>query len=255
MVETKTKSKTIEYNEEYLTVVLVSNNPLSESTIAGKKVIDWMTSQVSIFDVRKVSVEKEIDYLSIAKKTVTDSKYVLVLPATCPLLLKQDIMDILDYAVYKEQNVVKLEEGYLFATHKLDHIERLYDLFTVPIGRDRFYKIVDQLSLSYATTYLRNKINNFHMRQGVRLIDPATTYIDSNVVIGNDVVIAPNVILRNETVIGDGCYIGAGCVIDHSTILRFSVVHASHLTDVLIKENSEIEPYTVLKGKTIYKGE
>ena len=199
-----------------------------------------------------MTVEKEIDYLSIAKKTVTDSKYILVLPATCPLILKQDIMDILDYAVYKEQNVVKLEEGYLFSTRKLEQIERLYDLFTVPIGRERFYKIVDHLTLSYATTYLRNKINNFHMRQGVRLIDPATTYIDSNVVIGNDVVIAPNVVLRNETVVGDGCYIGSGSVIDHSTILRFSVIHASHLTDVLIKENSEIAPYTVLKGKNMH---
>lgn len=249
MLATKTKMKEIEYNKNSLCIVLVKDYTFSEMPIAGKKIIDWMMHACQSFDV--IVSDCKDDYLDIAKNIETESQYMFVLPANCPLITKKDICEILDYMIYKEMPVVKLEHGYGFKTDGLKRLNKIYDLFTVPIARDRFFKVEDYSTLSIVTKQIRNKINEYHLRQGVRLIDPNTTYIDSNVVIGNGVTIAPCVSLTNQTVIGDHCYIGMNSIIDGSTILPFSVVHQSVLRHVLVKENSEIKPFTILENTQV----
>ena len=49
---------------------------------------------------------------------------------------------------------------------------------------------------------MRLRINEEHMRNGVTLIDPEATYIESTVQIGADTVIEPGVVLKGKTVIG-----------------------------------------------------
>ena len=54
---------------------------------------------------------------------------------------------------------------------------------------------------------LRKRINKFHLDNGVTLIDPDTTYIGVDVIIGKDTVIYPNNILEGYTKIGESCTI------------------------------------------------
>ncbi len=73
------------------------------------------------------------------------------------------------------------------------------------------------------------------MLSGVTLEDPATTYVEADVVVGEDTVLAPGVSLTGKTIIGARCEIRAGCrltnatigndvtVLDHSLILSSSV--------------------------------
>lgn len=56
------------------------------------------------------------------------------------------------------------------------------------------------------------------MLQGVTLEDPATTYVESDVTIGEDTVIAPCVTLSGLTVIGARCHIRSGTRISDSTL-------------------------------------
>ena len=67
----------------------------------------------------------------------------------------------------------------------------------------------DRVALSKAEKYMRLRINEEHMRNGVTLIDPEATYIESTVQIGSDTVIEPGVMLKGKTVIGSNCFIGA----------------------------------------------
>ena len=55
---------------------------------------------------------------------------------------------------------------------------------------------------------MRKRINEAHMRNGVTIIDPANTYIESDVEIGQDTVIIPGTIIKGKTVIGADCQIG-----------------------------------------------
>ena len=49
----------------------------------------------------------------------------------------------------------------------------------------------DRVALSQAEQILRKRINESHMRNGVTIIDPLTTFIEADVQIGQDTVINP----------------------------------------------------------------
>ena len=73
------------------------------------------------------------------------------------------------------------------------------------------------------------------MAAGVTIEDPATTYIDDDVVVGADTVIHPGVHLEGKTQIGQACEIHAGVRIvnsvldDRVTVQNFCVINGSRL--------------------------
>jgi bifunctional UDP-N-acetylglucosamine pyrophosphorylase/glucosamine-1-phosphate N-acetyltransferase len=85
--------------------------------------------------------------------------------------------------------------------------------------------INSRAELAAATQTVQRKINARHMDQGVTLVDPESTYIESLVIIGRDTVIYPNVYLQGRTVIGENC------VIEPSVKIVDSVLE----NDVLVK--------------------
>lgn len=62
--------------------------------------------------------------------------------------------------------------------------------------------------LAQVQTALRWRLLAEHLRRGVRIVDPATTYIDAGARIGRDTVIEPCTVLAGDVVIGRGCRIG-----------------------------------------------
>jgi bifunctional UDP-N-acetylglucosamine pyrophosphorylase / glucosamine-1-phosphate N-acetyltransferase len=72
--------------------------------------------------------------------------------------------------------------------------------------------------LARMNAILRDKRNQAVMASGVTLIDPATTWIGADVVIGQDTVVHPNTYLEGATVIGANCEIHAGTRIVDSTL-------------------------------------
>jgi len=92
----------------------------------------------------------------------------------------------------------------------------------------------DRVQLSYAEQVMRRRINEGHMKNGVTLIDPATTYIEADVVIGRDSVIEPGTHLRGKTVVGEDCVVGP----------------QADLTDTIVENEVHIQ-YTVVQQSTI----
>ncbi|MBI5416324.1 MAG: NTP transferase domain-containing protein, partial [Candidatus Omnitrophica bacterium] len=62
--------------------------------------------------------------------------------------------------------------------------------------------------LAVAERVIREKILNNFMRDGVTIVDPATTYIDADVKIGKDTRIRPFTVIEKDVRIGDRCVIG-----------------------------------------------
>ena len=56
------------------------------------------------------------------------------------------------------------------------------------------------------------------MASGVTLVDPATTYVEADVEVGQDTVIHPAVTLEGRTTIGVGCEIRSGCRLTNATL-------------------------------------
>jgi bifunctional UDP-N-acetylglucosamine pyrophosphorylase/glucosamine-1-phosphate N-acetyltransferase len=93
-----------------------------------------------------------------------------------------------------------------------------------------------RVHLAEAEVALRARVNRAWMLAGVTIVDPATTYIDSSVAIGQDTVIQPNTYLEGQTVIGQDCVIGPNTLVANSTVgdgclVRFSVVESARIED------------------------
>jgi bifunctional UDP-N-acetylglucosamine pyrophosphorylase/glucosamine-1-phosphate N-acetyltransferase len=65
---------------------------------------------------------------------------------------------------------------------------------------------------------LRTRILHEHMLAGVRIVDPATAYVDVDVRLAPGCRLEPNVMLRGATAIGAGSVIGPNAMIDDGTI-------------------------------------
>jgi len=69
------------------------------------------------------------------------------------------------------------------------------------------YGVNSRAELAQATELIRRRKLEKLMLEGVTIIDPNTTYIDSDVRIGRDTTIYPCVVIEGKSVIGKGCVI------------------------------------------------
>ncbi len=115
---------------------------------------------------------------------------------------------------------------------------------TVKGAYDETIGINDRVQLAAAEQVLRRRILERHMYAGVTITDPATTYIDDEVVIGTDTVILPGTMITGKTRIGSECRIGPGTTIDRSTIGDRCVVRSSALEETTFEDDVSMGPFS-----------
>ncbi|MDR7240309.1 bifunctional UDP-N-acetylglucosamine diphosphorylase/glucosamine-1-phosphate N-acetyltransferase GlmU [Neobacillus drentensis] len=113
----------------------------------------------------------------------------------------------------------------------------------------------DRVALAEAERIMRIRTNTAHMRNGVTIIDPANTYIETDVEIGQDTVIYPGTMIKGKTVIGSECQIGPNseidsCHIGDQTVIRQSVAHNSSIgAQVNIGPFAHIRPESMIHNE------
>ena len=100
---------------------------------------------------------------------------------------------------------------------------------------DEIMGINSRRELAIANRLMRKRILDGLMEDGVSVIDPENTYIDSGIGIGSDTIIHPQASLEGSTSIGKGCIIGAG----------------AQIKDSKIGDGSHIKPYCVISGSVL----
>ncbi|WP_160725678.1 bifunctional UDP-N-acetylglucosamine diphosphorylase/glucosamine-1-phosphate N-acetyltransferase GlmU [Bacillus sp. USDA818B3_A] len=105
----------------------------------------------------------------------------------------------------------------------------------------------DRVALSEAERIMRSRINESHMRNGVTIIDPANTYIEADVQIGQDTVIYPGTIIKGQSVIGTECVIGPNSEIDACEIGNETVIRQSAAFNSSIGSNVNIGPFAHIR--------
>lgn len=82
------------------------------------------------------------------------------------------------------------------------------------------YGINSRRDLVAATNFIRWKILEYHMDNGVSVVDPSTTFIEEDVTIGQDSVIQPFTVIRRGVVIGKDCSVGPFAQLQPGTVLE-----------------------------------
>jgi bifunctional UDP-N-acetylglucosamine pyrophosphorylase/glucosamine-1-phosphate N-acetyltransferase len=115
--------------------------------------------------------------------------------------------------------------------------------------------IDSQAAFSTAGSIMRTRINQDLMHSGVAIIDPATTYIDAQVSIGQETVIQPNTYLRGRTSIGRGCQIGPNAMITDTVVGDRCEITFSVAESAVLEDDVDIGPFAHLrKGAHLARG-
>lgn len=105
----------------------------------------------------------------------------------------------------------------------------------------------DRVALAEAERHMRARIARQHLLNGVTIVDPANTYIEDEVEIGEDTIIHPGTILRGSTYIGSDCVIGPNSEISDSNIGNGVEVKMSVVNGAVIAEEAHIGPFAFLR--------
>lgn len=112
----------------------------------------------------------------------------------------------------------------------------------------------DRVQLSQLGKILNERITERHMRNGVTIVDPATTWIDTTVTIENDVTILPGTQLHGDTSIGTGATVGPDSTLTDVRIEQHATVTRVHGSDSVIGEGATVGPFTYLRPGTVLGG-
>ncbi|GAM16385.1 bifunctional UDP-N-acetylglucosamine diphosphorylase/glucosamine-1-phosphate N-acetyltransferase GlmU [Mesobacillus selenatarsenatis] len=105
----------------------------------------------------------------------------------------------------------------------------------------------DRVALAEAERTMKKRINEYHMRNGVSIIDPDNTYIGPDVKVGQDTVIFPGTTLSGSTVIGSECQIGPNTEISNCEIGNNTVIRQSAAFDSKIGSEVNIGPFAHIR--------
>jgi len=119
-----------------------------------------------------------------------------------------------------------------------------------PAPTEEIMGVNDRLQLAVAGKLLQNHVNSYWLKSGVTILDPSTTYIDADVIIGTDTVLEPQTYLRAGATIGRHCQIGVGTEISGSRL--GDGVKTSHaiINDSDIGDHCDIGPFTYIRPGT-----
>ena len=91
-----------------------------------------------------------------------------------------------------------------------------------------------------AERILRQRKNEELMAEGVSIIDPATTFVDSDVEVGRDTVLYPMTYLESGTVIGENCEIGPSVRIQNTKIGNGVTGQFLYAHDAVVDDNVKL---------------
>ena len=108
----------------------------------------------------------------------------------------------------------------------------------------------DRVQLASMGKEMNRRIVEKWQRAGVTVQDPATTWIESNVDLGEDVTLLPNTILRGATSIATGAEIGPDTMLTDVEVGEGAHVTRCQATLSVIGAGAEVGPYSYLRPGT-----
>ncbi len=109
----------------------------------------------------------------------------------------------------------------------------------------------DRVQLSELGAEMNRRTLVRHMRAGVSIIDPNSTFIDPDVEIGQDTTILPGVQLHGHCVIGSEATVGPDTTLTDVTIHDRAEVVRTHGFGAVIGEGATVGPFTYLRPGTV----
>ncbi|QNN55046.1 bifunctional UDP-N-acetylglucosamine diphosphorylase/glucosamine-1-phosphate N-acetyltransferase GlmU [Nocardioides mesophilus] len=125
-----------------------------------------------------------------------------------------------------------------------------------PVGAFRIDDVMqteganDRAQLAGLGAELNRRILTRWMREGVTITDPATTWVDADVVLAPDVTLLPGVQLLGATVVAEDAVIGPDCTLKDVEVGAGARVVRTHGELAVIGERANVGPFSYLRPGT-----
>jgi bifunctional UDP-N-acetylglucosamine pyrophosphorylase/glucosamine-1-phosphate N-acetyltransferase len=126
-----------------------------------------------------------------------------------------------------------------------------------PVGAYRIDDVMqteganDRAQLAALGAELNRRILDRWMRDGVTVVDPATTWVDADVVLAPDVTILPGVQLQGATVVAEDAVIGPDSTLKDTEVGAGARVVRTHAELAVIGPGSTVGPFSYLRPGTV----
>jgi bifunctional UDP-N-acetylglucosamine pyrophosphorylase / glucosamine-1-phosphate N-acetyltransferase len=120
-----------------------------------------------------------------------------------------------------------------------------------PVLVDDFHAVLgvnDRVELAEAARRINARLCERHMRAGVTIADPATTYLEPELEIAADVTILPNTTIARRSSIGSASEIGPNARLQNSRIGRHAIVTDSIVADSEIGDYAIVGPWAHVRA-------
>ncbi|MFL6057171.1 MAG: bifunctional UDP-N-acetylglucosamine diphosphorylase/glucosamine-1-phosphate N-acetyltransferase GlmU [Actinoallomurus sp.] len=108
----------------------------------------------------------------------------------------------------------------------------------------------DRVQLAQARRQLNDRVLEEHMRVGVTVVDPLSTWIDVQVTLEPDAIIEPNTQLRGATQVGAGARIGPNSTLTDTSVGEDAVVVNAVCVSAEIGPEVSVGPFAYLRPGT-----
>jgi bifunctional UDP-N-acetylglucosamine pyrophosphorylase/glucosamine-1-phosphate N-acetyltransferase len=142
-------------------------------------------------------------------------------------------------------------QGEYYLTDLVEMAARLGPVASVEADATDTAGVNDRVELAARAKVMQQRINERHMRAGVSLVDPGSTFIEDDVTIGPDTEVGPMVTLAAGTVVGRDVTIGQGSVLTASRVANgTSIKPYSVFEEAQVGERCIIGPFARLRPGT-----
>ena len=109
----------------------------------------------------------------------------------------------------------------------------------------------DRVQLAAAARLLRDRLLQQHMRAGVAVVDPETTWVDADVVLAPDCTLLPGVQLHAGTTVATGAVVGPDSTLRATRVGEGARVVRSHVDGAEVGPGATVGPFTYLRPGTV----
>ena len=110
--------------------------------------------------------------------------------------------------------------------------------------------INDRVELAQARKEMNARLCAAHMRDGVTIVDPDTTYLEPELTIGSDTVLYPNTTISRFSEIGRNCVVGPNSRLSSAKLGERVTVRESVVSDTTIGDDVWVGPFAHLRAET-----
>ena len=104
--------------------------------------------------------------------------------------------------------------------------------------------------LAIARRVMQRRILRAHMLAGVRIVDPATTYVDADVDLAADVTLLPQTHVLKGSTIAAGSVIGPTTTLERASIGRDVTISYSVVRDSTVADGASVGPFAHIRGSS-----